>query len=83
MHEIKGRSGGGTFAEINRTTFRTIPFLTPPDNLINEFREVTSSLLHKLIDNSVENAKLESLRVRLLDSLISGELEVPKELIAS
>jgi restriction endonuclease S subunit len=83
MHEIKGRSGGGTFAEINRTAFRTIPFLTPPDNLMNEFRQVTSSLLHKLINNSVENAKLETIRVRLLDSLISGELEVPKELIAS
>jgi restriction endonuclease S subunit len=83
MHEVKGRSGGGTFAEINRTAFRTIPFLTPPEKLMNEFREVTSSLLYKLIDNSVENAKLESIRVRLLDSLISGELEVPKELIAS
>lgn len=83
MHEIKGRSGGGTFAEINRTAFRTIPFLTPPDVLMNEFRQVTSSLLHKLINNSVENAKLETIRVRLLDSLISGELEVPKELIAS
>lgn len=83
MHEIKGRSGGGTFAEINRTAFRTIPFLTPPDDLMNEFRQVTSSLLHKLINNSVENAKLETIRVRLLDSLISGELEVPKELIAS
>lgn len=82
MHEITGRSGGGTFAEINRTAFRTIPFLTPPGNLMNEFRNVTSSLLDKLIKNSVENAKFESIRVRLLDSLISGELKVPKELIA-
>ena len=83
MHEIKSRSGGATFAEINRTAFRTIPFLTPPEELIRQYRELTSSLLDKLINNSVENAKLESLRVRLLDSLVTGELEVPRELIAS
>jgi type I restriction enzyme S subunit len=83
MHEIKSRSGGATFAEINRTAFRTIPFLTPPEELIRQYRVLTSSLLDKLINNSVESAKLESLRVRLLDSLITGELEVPRELIAS
>jgi restriction endonuclease S subunit len=83
MHEIKSRSGGATFAEINRTAFRTIPFLTPPEELIRQYRVITSSLLDKLINNSVESAKLESLRVRLLDSLITGELEVPRELIAS
>jgi len=83
MHEIKGRSGGGTFAEINRTAFRTIPFLTPPKKLVDEFGEVTSPLLSKLINNSVENAKLETIKMRLLDSLINGELAVPKELITS
>lgn len=83
MHEIKSRSGGGTFAEINRTAFRTIPFLTPFEELMKKFKETTSSLLNKLINNLIENAKLEEARVRLIESLINGELKVPQELIAS
>jgi type I restriction enzyme S subunit len=83
LHEITSRSGGGTFAEINRTSFRTIPFIVPPRQLVDIYRNETSPALEMMISKSLENTKLEQARSRLLNSLISNELEIPTEMIAS
>jgi type I restriction enzyme S subunit len=83
MHEIKSRSGGGTFAEINRTAFKSIPFLFSSDELLLKFEQLVEPSLFKLESNAIENALLERTRVRLLSGLIDGEIELPAGLIAS
>jgi len=83
MHEIKSRSGGGTFAEINRTAFKSIPFLFSSDELLLKFEQLMEPSLFKLESNAIENALLERIRVRLLSGLIDGEIELPTGLIAS
>jgi len=83
MHEIKSRSGGGTFAEINRTAFKSIPFLFSSDELLLKFEQLMEPSLIKLESNAIENALLERTRVRLLSGLIDGEIELPAGLIAS
>jgi type I restriction enzyme S subunit len=83
MHEIKSRSGGGTFAEINRTSFKSIPFLFSSDELLLKFEQLMEPSLIKLESNAIENALLERTRVRLLSGLIDGEIELPAGLIAS
>jgi hypothetical protein len=83
MHEIKTRSGGGTFAEINRTAFKSIPFLFSSDELLLKFEQLMEPSLIKLESNAIDNALLERTRVRLLSGLIDGEIELPAGLIAS
>ena len=83
MNEIKSRSGGGTFAEINRTAFKSIPFLFSSDALLLKFEHLMEPTLAKLESNTIENSLLEGTRVRLLSGLIDGEIELPAELIAS
>ena len=83
MHEIKSRSGGGTFAEINRTAFKSIPFLFSSDEILLKFEQLMEPSLIKLESNAIENALLERTRVRLLSGLIDVEIELPAGLIAS
>jgi len=82
MHEIKSRSGGGTFAEINRTAFKSIPFIYSSDELLKKFAQEMSPVLLKLENNASENSSLEDMRIRVLVNLVDGVIDLPAELVA-
>jgi type I restriction enzyme S subunit len=81
MPQIESRAGGSSFAEIGKASFRTIPFLVPPENLLSAFREFSGPLLAQLKNLAHQNVSLPEIRDSLLPRLISGELEIPEELL--
>lgn len=69
-------SGGATFAELTKGTFKRIEILTPPESIITEFVRIESPLF-KVIENHLRaNSKLIETRDKLLPRLISGKLSV-------
>ncbi|ANW25675.1 restriction endonuclease subunit S [Vibrio coralliilyticus] len=73
---IKSISGGTTFAEISKKTFRTIPMVVPSAQSVNAFSETVALYLSKISKNIEECGSLCALRDSLLPKLMSGELEI-------
>jgi restriction endonuclease S subunit len=83
MAEIKNRAGGGTFAEISRSAFKSIPFVVPDEVTLKKFGEFSGPILLQLTALTLQNQELIELRDSLLPRLISGELQIPEEMLAS
>jgi restriction endonuclease S subunit len=83
MQEILNRAGGATFAEITRKAFREIPFLIPVPLLLKKYTEVSHPIVMQLQELTRQTDILKSLRDLLLPRLISGELQIPEEMLAS
>lgn len=73
---IKSISGGTTFAEISKKTFRTIPVVIPSAPAVHAFSESVTLYLNKISKNVEECSSLNTTRDSLLPKLISGELEI-------
>lgn len=73
---IKSISGGTTFAEISKKTFRTISVVVPTSAVVNAFSETAGLYLSKIAKNVEESSSLCAIRDSLLPKLISGELEL-------
>jgi type I restriction enzyme S subunit len=82
MQEILNRAGGATFAEVSKAAFRDIPFLCPDEKILFHYREVTAPMVDHLEVLANENLLLAELRDALLPRLVSGELEIPDEMLA-
>ena len=81
MSEIKNRAGGGTFAEISRGAFKSIPFVLPNEQVLLKYAEISTPILLQLTSLSLQNHELKNLRDSLLPRLISGELQIPEEML--
>lgn len=83
MDQIKGMAGGTTFAEISKSTFKTIEILVPTKPVIVEFTKMAKVTFDKITSNVKESSYLSSIRDSLLPKLISGELaldDLPEEI---
>ncbi len=78
MDRIKARAGGTTFAEISKRSFRPIPVVLPPADVLERFDAVAGPLHRRVVTNEMESSTLAELRDTLLPKLISGELRVPE-----
>jgi type I restriction enzyme S subunit len=76
MEEILARSGGTTFEEISKSSFRPIPVLVPNTPLLNAFTALTNPLHRRMVESLHESALLAALRDGLLPGLLSGEIHV-------
>jgi type I restriction enzyme S subunit len=83
MAEIKNRAGGGTFAEISKSAFKSIPFVVPDGETLQKFDEISKPILLQLTALSLQNQELIELRDALLPRLISGELQIPEKMLVS
>jgi type I restriction enzyme S subunit len=83
MQEINNRAGGATFAEITRKAFREIPFLKPATPVLKKYAEISEPLVMQLEQLTRQTENLQNLRDLLLPRLISGELQIPEEMLAS
>jgi type I restriction enzyme S subunit len=81
MSEIKNRAGGGTFAEISRTAFKSIPFIVPNEEVLQKFAEIAEPILLQLGTLTLQNQRLIELRDALLPRLMSGALQIPEEML--
>ena len=69
-------SGGSTFAELTKGTFKRMEILTPPQALVQQFQQLIAPLLKAIETDLKANASLKATRDALLPRLISGKLAV-------
>lgn len=73
---IQGIRGGSAQPKFNKTDFKNLSILLPPEELLSRFHETTSPMFKIIEQNQVENKYLSGLRDTLLPKLLSGELDV-------
>ncbi len=73
---IKAISGGSTFAEINKKSFRPIPVLIPPKRVLALYEDAVRPLYNRIVANVRESAPLAETRDILLPKLVSGEVRL-------
>jgi len=69
-------SGGATFAELTKGTFKRIEILTPPKDLVEAFEKRVRPCFKEIELLMKTNARLKKVRDTLLPRLISGKLSV-------
>lgn len=69
-------SGGATFAELTKGTFKRIEILTPPKEIVSAFEQKVTPLFKSMELILKASAKLKNTRDALIPRLISGKLAV-------
>ena len=73
---IKNISGGSTFSEINKKSFRPIPVLVPLEEILTVYEDAIRPLYNRIVANAKESVSLTQIRDILLPRLISGEVRL-------
>ena len=81
VKRLQAMTHGGTFDTITRTTFDAIDVVTVPESVQIAFEELVQPLFEQMKLISHQNVTLAQCRDSLLPRLISGELEIPAELL--
>lgn len=76
MDEIKGVAGGTTFAEISKSTFKSLDILIPNSEAVRAFTNIVNVNYERITDGVKQINSLTKLRDTLLPKLISGELRL-------
>ena len=75
-HFGKFEGEGTVFGSINKADFERLPFVAPPQAVLDRFERVASPIDDRVESNEGESRTLAVLRDTLLPKLISGELRV-------
>lgn len=65
-----------TVIHIRKKDFDKFQITLPTKNVLDKFDELTDSVFDKIVNNRLENIRLEKLRDTLLPKLMSGEIDV-------
>ena len=76
VQQFKSRAGGAVFDAIVVNTFKLIPFLRPPQELVREYTETVDPMFNQIDRLLLQSAKLREARDLLLPRLMSGNLVV-------
>lgn len=74
--EILSRANGSTFLEISKASFRPIPIVVAPIQVIKAFDLLARPLYQRIFKNERQSQLLVTIRDTLLSKLISGELRI-------
>ena len=73
---IRGITGGSAQPKFNKTDFKSLKIIIPPEDILNQSERVFSQYLQTMQSKDAENSRLAALRDTLLPKLMSGELKV-------
>ncbi|WP_298944082.1 restriction endonuclease subunit S [uncultured Psychromonas sp.] len=76
MDEIKSISGGTTFAEISKKTFKSIHLIIPSKEAVEAYTKIAKANYQRITANVEEINTLTETRDYLLPKLISGEIKL-------
>ena len=79
MSIIKNNANGSTFAEISKSSFRSIRLIFPDKKLLRFFDEILSGIYNKMVNNTKQSNTILTIRNSLLPRLISGKIRVQLE----
>jgi type I restriction enzyme S subunit len=68
---------------VSNAQILSIPIVKPTKEVLTYFEDMLNSYFEQIINLADENETLKSLRDSLLPRLISGELQIPEEMLAS
>ena len=73
-HSIDGITGGSAMPKFNKTDFKGIKIIVPPQDIMSRFDAIASLLFQDIDHNKRECEKLSVQRNTLLPALMSGQL---------
>lgn len=73
---MQGIKGGSVQPKFNKTDFKALSVILPPQELLHKFHLVVSPMFETIKKNKSEVRHLASLRDTLLPKLMSGEIDV-------
>ncbi|MDK0552480.1 restriction endonuclease subunit S [Clostridium perfringens] len=79
QYYIKSITGGSAQPKFNKTDFKKIQFINPSNSILKLYNEKNEVIESIIMNNVLENERLEKLRDTLLPKLMSGEIRVPLE----
>ncbi len=82
MDEMVHAAHGAIFDTITTSTFSTTMVVLPGMDLLKAFNEAASPIFEGILTKILETELLQESRDALLPKLLSGELEIPDELLA-
>jgi type I restriction enzyme S subunit len=80
---LRNRGIKAAIPGINQKDVGTLLVLKPPTELVMRFNQICLPYLQMILNLSSESVELTRLRDSLLPRLISGELEIPQEMLVS
>jgi type I restriction enzyme S subunit len=80
---IRNSGIGTVFANLNKSDFSKIKSITPSMELRNAFNDIVEPIVELLETLNHESQYLRDIRDGLLPRLISGEFQIPEEMLAS
>jgi type I restriction enzyme S subunit len=83
MRRIEHGSTGSTVIHLGKSDLDAIRLIVPTDAVSRRFQEMLAPLLDDLTNLEKQNRSLAKARDLLLPRLISGELKIPQEILAS
>ncbi len=72
--DILSRANGSTFLEISKASFRSIPLVGPPAQLLDAFNRVLTPFYRKIVCIERNSRQLTAVRDTLLPKLMAGEI---------
>jgi type I restriction enzyme S subunit len=81
MRRIEHGSTGSTVIHLGKTDLDAIEIVNPGEALLARYKELTEPMLLMMANLALENRVLTEIRDSLLPRLISGELQIPKEML--
>ena len=76
VDQLKNISGGTTFAEISKKTFKGVRLVVPSKEVVDKYTEIVEGNYDKIFANEKETNSLINIRDSLLPKLLSGEVVV-------
>lgn len=73
---IQGIKGGSAQPKFNKTDFKSLPVILPPQDILHRFHETVCPMFEAIDANQAENRRLAALRDTVLPKLMSGEIDV-------
>ena len=83
MRKIEHGSTGSTVIHLGKTDIDAIKISVPSRELLSAFKSLVEPLLKQMVSLNVQVRVLQEARDALLPRLISGELQIPEEMLAS
>lgn len=73
---MQGIKGGSAQPKFNKTDFKSLPVILPPQDILRKFHETVRPMFEAIEVNQAENRRLAALRDTILPKLMSGEIDV-------
>lgn len=78
LYQIEQTQVATTVIHIGKKDYDAFEFYLPDNNTLNQYDEITSPMIDRIVVNSLENKRLATIRDKLLPRLMSGEMDVSK-----